>query len=221
MLPVAKGDGTLRGGAWNFYKKRARRILPTYYLSLAVCLLLIATLLNQKTGSPWDLAFPVTTKDLITHFLLIHDAVKGSRDKINYALWTVPVEWRIYFVFPPLVLAWKKIGALKTTAIAVLIGYFLLVVLRPTFLQTNVNGISPEYLGFFAMGMLGAGITASYGEKLGTLRQRVPWGWVTLASTILLLLLSNIKWFHEKVSILDFFVGVWAMSLLIASGYKS
>ena len=42
-----------------------------------------------------------------------------------------------------------------------------------------------------------------------------------MAMSILLLLLSNIRWFHAKVSILDFFVGVWAMSLLIASGYKS
>jgi len=221
MLPVAKGDGTLRGGAWNFYKKRARRILPTYYLSLAVCLILIATFLNQKTGSPWDLAFPVTTKDLVAHLLLLQDAFKDTGGKINYVLWTVSVEWRIYFVFPLLVLAWKKIGALKTTAIAVLLSYFLLVVLRPTFLQTNVNGISPEYLGLFAMGMLGAGITFSHGEQLDALRRRVPWGWVTLAMTILLLFLSNIKWFHEKISILDFFVGVWAMSLLIASGYKS
>ena len=215
MLPVAKGDGTLRGGAWNFYKKRARRILPTYYLALAVCLLLIGTILNQKTGSPWDMAIPVTTKDLVTHFLLIHDALLGTGGKINYPLWTVSVEWRIYFVFPLLVFAWRKIGALKTTAIAVVTGYLLLILLRPTFLQTQVNGISSQYLGLFAMGMLGAGITFSRDEGFARLRQRVPWGWVALAATVLLLFLSNIRFFHDKVSILDFFVGLWAMSLLI------
>ena len=221
MLPVAKGDGTLRGGAWNFYKKRARRILPTYYLSLAVCLLLIETILNQKTGSPWDLTFPVTAKDLVTHFLLIHDAFLDTGSKINYALWTVSVEWRIYFVFPLLVLGWRKIGAVKTTAIAVVTGYLLLVLLRPTFLQTQVDGISPEYLGLFAMGMLGAGITFSDDENLAHLRQRVPWGWTALATTISVVLLSQVKFFHDKVSILDFFVGLWAMSLLVASGYTS
>ena len=224
MLPVAKGDGTLRGGAWNFFKKRARRILPTYYLSLAVCLLLIGTVLNQKTGSPWDLTFPVTKLDLAAHLLLIQDAISGAgavAGKINYALWTVSVEWRIYFVFPLLVLAWRKIGALRTTALAVAAGYVLLVLLRPTPLQTQIDGISPEYLGLFAMGMLGAGITFSRDEALAGLRRRVPWVWVALATTLLMVTLSYVKFFHDKVSILDFFVGVWAMSLLIAAGYRS
>ena len=224
MLPVAKGDGILRGGAWNFFKKRARRILPTYYLSLAVCLLLIGTILNQKTGSPWDLTFPVTKLDLVAHLLLIQDAISGAgavAGKINYALWTVSVEWRIYFVFPLLVLAWRKIGALRTTALAVAAGYVLLVLLRPTPLQTQIDGISPEYLGLFAMGMLGAGITFSGDEKLAHLRQRVPWIWVALATTFLLLALSHVRFFHDKVSILDFFVGLWAMSLLVAAGHRN
>ena len=76
LLPDAAGRERgrhLRGGAWHFYKKRARRILPTYYLSLAVCLLLIGTFLNQKTGSPWDLTFPVRAKDLASHLLMVQD----------------------------------------------------------------------------------------------------------------------------------------------------
>ena len=221
MLPVAKGDGTLRGGAWNFYKKRARCILPTYYLSLAVCLLLIGTVLSQKTGSPWDLTFPVTKRDLITHLLLIYDALPGTGAKINYALWTIAVEWRIYFVFPLLVLGWRKFGAIKTTLAAIAAGYVLLVLLRPLPLQTNTDGITPEYLGLFAMGMLGAGITFSRDEALAGLRRRVPWVWAALATTLLALALSYVKFFHDKVSILDFFVGLWAMSLLIAAGYRS
>lgn len=224
MLPVAQRDGTLRGGAWNFYKKRARRILPTYYLSLAVCLLLIATVLKQKTGTPWDITFPVTAKDLVTHLLMVQDAFDDTGHKINYALWTVSVEWRIYFVFPLLVLGWQRFGAFKTTLAAVVTGYLLLVLLRHTPVYTLTDGVTPEYLGLFAMGMLGAGITFSHSGRLSDLRGRVPWGWMALAATVLLLLLSNIKPFHGKVipiSTLDFFVGLWAMSLLIAAGYKS
>ncbi|HEX6799049.1 MAG TPA: acyltransferase family protein, partial [Ktedonobacterales bacterium] len=33
MLPVARGDGRLPGGAWTFFKRRARRILPPYYFA--------------------------------------------------------------------------------------------------------------------------------------------------------------------------------------------
>ncbi len=221
MLPVAKWDGTLRGGAWNFYKKRARRILPTYFFALAVCLLLLGTFLNQKTGSPWDLTFPVRAKDVVIHLLLLQDALLGAGDRINYVLWTVAVEWRIYFVFPLLVLAWKKIGPFTTTAAAIATGYVLLVVLRPFPLHTSINGISPQYLGLFAMGMLGAGITFSPDERFAALRRRVPWGWAALAATVLLVFLGNVGFFRDKVSILDSFVGLWAMCLLIAAGHTS
>src|SRR5689334_14181642 len=40
MLPVVRGDGTLRGGAKRFFRRRARRILPTYYGALAFSLIL-------------------------------------------------------------------------------------------------------------------------------------------------------------------------------------
>lgn len=223
MLPVAKGDGTLRGGAWNFYKKRARRILPTYYLSLAVCLALIWTFLNQKTGSPWDLTFPVTPRDISLHLLMLQDAFADTGGKINYALWTVSVEWRIYFVFPLLVLGWQRFGAIKTTIAAVIAGYILLVVLRPTFIYTMTNGVTPEYLGLFAMGMLGAGIMFAREGVLLRLRQSVPWIPAVLAMTVLLLFLSSARLIHGKVipiSTLDFFVGLWAMTLLVAAGFN-
>ncbi len=42
-------DG-LRGGAAAFFKKRARRILPAYYLGLALSLLLDSFLIGKKTG---------------------------------------------------------------------------------------------------------------------------------------------------------------------------
>lgn len=224
MLPVVKGDGTLRGGAWNFFKKRARRILPTYYLALAVCLLLIWTFMGQKTGTAWDIALPVTTKDIVMHLLMLQDISAGTGGKIDYSLWTVSVEWRIYFVFPLLVLGWQRFGALKTTFAAVVIGYLLLVLLRPTPIYTMTDGVTPEYLGLFAMGMLGAGITFSRSGVLAQVRHRTPWILVVLATTALLVFLSHAKLLHGKVlqvSMLDFFVGIWAMSLLVASGYKA
>src|SRR5205085_647811 len=36
MLPVVRREGVLQGGAWQFFKRRARRILPPYYLALGV-----------------------------------------------------------------------------------------------------------------------------------------------------------------------------------------
>lgn len=40
MLPIVKGDGALRGGAWKFFQRRAWRILPTYFLALGFSLIM-------------------------------------------------------------------------------------------------------------------------------------------------------------------------------------
>jgi len=73
MLPVIKHGGILKGGATNFFRKRARRILPPFYLAMGVSLLLISTLIGQKAGTHWDVSIPVTEKGIITHLLLIQD----------------------------------------------------------------------------------------------------------------------------------------------------
>ena len=116
-----------------------------------------------------------------------------TNDRINYALWTVSVEWRIYFVFPLLVLGWQRFGAIKTTLAAVATGYLLLVLLRPTFVSTYTNGVTPEYLGLFAMGMLGAGITFSRDATLGRLRRAGAVGVGGAGDDRLAAALSNVK----------------------------
>ncbi|WP_410959855.1 acyltransferase family protein, partial [Salmonella sp. SAL4356] len=52
-LPVVAAGDRMRDGSLNFFKRRARRILPPYYGALAFSLLLIATVLGKKTGSLW------------------------------------------------------------------------------------------------------------------------------------------------------------------------
>src|SRR5438067_7057279 len=49
MLPVVRGDGTLRGGAKTFFQRRALRILPPYYVAIGLSLVLIVTLIGTQT----------------------------------------------------------------------------------------------------------------------------------------------------------------------------
>lgn len=102
MIPIARGDGNLRGGAIHFFKRRAWRILPPYYFAMALSLLLIWLFINQKTGTHWDVSLPVTNKSILTHLILMQDAL-GDYATINHAFWSISVEWRIYFLFPLLV----------------------------------------------------------------------------------------------------------------------
>ncbi|RYG91671.1 MAG: acyltransferase, partial [Alphaproteobacteria bacterium] len=117
-LPIVRGDGTIRGGAWNFFQRRARRILPSYYLAVAFSLLVIFLFsINHKTGTHWDISVPVTLSSLLTHLFLLQDAFGDP--KINHAFWSISVEWRIYFLFPLLVLGWRRLGAVPTTILAI------------------------------------------------------------------------------------------------------
>jgi peptidoglycan/LPS O-acetylase OafA/YrhL len=84
-LPVVRGDGFVRGGAVQFFQKRARRILPPYFLALVFSLLLIRLAIGRKTGMHWDNSLPVTEKAVITHLLLIQDLFRDTSAKINHA----------------------------------------------------------------------------------------------------------------------------------------
>jgi peptidoglycan/LPS O-acetylase OafA/YrhL len=48
MLPVIQNDGVLKKGALNFFVRRAKRILPTYYLAMGLSLILIYTVIGKK-----------------------------------------------------------------------------------------------------------------------------------------------------------------------------
>ncbi len=155
MLPFVR-DGAL-GSVAVFLQRRAWRILPPYYVSALVTLFLIATVIGQPTGTHWDTTIPVTPMDLWTHLLLVHDWFESTSLKISHVYWSIGVEWKIYFLFPILCVAWQRLGPLRTTLLAVILGYGVwLVLLRFDVLNPTPWGSSPYYVGLFAMGMLGA-----------------------------------------------------------------
>ena len=216
MLPVARGDGFLRGGAWQFLQRRAWRILPPYFSSIGYSLLLIRLFIGRPANSSHYDFVPVTWAGIWTHLLLVQDAYHNMQ--INGPLWSVAVEWRIYFAFPLLVLLWRKIGPMPTALLAVITGSVLLVMLRRTWVYTYTCGVSPEFLGLFAMGMLGAGVAFSQDPKLIALR-RFPWAKILVPMAALIFASqSPIMHGHQLTdTVLDPFVGLFSMSLLIAS----
>ncbi len=177
MLPVVRGDGTLRGGALHFLGKRVRRILPPYYFAIGLSLLLICLLIGTRTGTVWDECTDITVSTLVTHLLLIQNLSVSTASGINYPLWTVAIEWQIYFLFPLLVWGWGRLGPILTVAMT--LG--LSVIANEDLKNTPFLGANPVFLGAFALGMLGAGIAYGDHALLTAWRQRVPWLWLTLA----------------------------------------
>ncbi len=157
MLPVVRDNLVLNGGAKKFFQRRARRILPPYYICCVVSYLLTLTILGQKTNTAWDVTHPITPLGIVSHLFLFQDMFLSTGGQINYPLWSISVEWRIYLLFPLLVILWRTWGAMKTLLTTALVSLILTLVLaRIPVLQASpytIAGIMPQYLALFAFGM--------------------------------------------------------------------
>lgn len=155
MLPVARSDdGRLPGGMGRFFYRRGRRILPPLWAALAFTLAMILAArvaggrVRADDGSVFD------PGNLLTHALLIHNWFPAYSGSINLPMWTVAVEWQIYFLFPFLLLPlWRRLGSPATIVIASTIGLLPLILLPTAY---NFSWTRPWYLGLFAMGMAAA-----------------------------------------------------------------
>ena len=217
MLPVVRGDGSLRGGAAAFFKKRARRILPAYYFGLAFSLLLDFFLLGKKTGGIWDNTLPVTWKSVGLHLALLQNFSVREFSTINYALWSLSLEWWIYFLFPLLVWAWKRLGAAKTTVISVTASFAV----WQACIYKFHEAFSLHYIAMFVLGMLGCELTYSARPAARLFRDRFPWNGVAWAAAGLLLLASSgaVKRFSSD-HVVELLVGLLTVCLLVTMGTR-
>jgi|UPI0006895583 peptidoglycan/LPS O-acetylase OafA/YrhL len=108
LSPASHGM-RLKDGAWKFFGRRFWRIVPPYWAALAISVVLILTgLISSPTGTP------LTAGDILVHFLLVQDAI-GSTPP-NGVFWSIAVEWHIYFLFPLVLLCFRR----YRTAVAVI-----------------------------------------------------------------------------------------------------
>ncbi len=152
MLPVVQNELRFPRGTRRYLRNRARRILPPYYAALAISLLLIllVPVMRQPAGTQWDSKVPVTVPDVISHLLLVHDFSADWIVKINGPLWSVAVEWHIYFLLPFVLLPlWRRVGGFMTTGIAFVLTFVLALLDIGTFAH-------PWLVALFAAGMLAA-----------------------------------------------------------------
>ena len=193
MLPVVRsGDFALRGGAANYLKRRAHRILPPYYAALALSLLFMAcfTDLRRATGIQTQLALPTNSTNflhaLIAHITLFHNLNYDWAFQIQLPMWSVGTEWQIYFLFPWILLPmWRKFG----TMAPIIAGYGAGIALHFV-LRGFCDCAAPWFIGLFAMGMAGAAISFSPRPFEAYLRDRLPWGLVALCGTVGLLAMA-------------------------------
>jgi len=166
-LPVVR-KGRIDGGALGFFGRRARRILPPYYAALALAVGVTVLLERLSTGQ-WRLDMTA----LGTNMVLLQDAFL-KRDIFDGPLWSIAVEWRIYFLFPIVVWLLTRYGQWAAGLFGMGVAGVLSVAvlrLRPDFLLT-----CPWYVLLFVFGVCAAsqvheaagGTSASATGKAGT-----------------------------------------------------
>ena len=99
-LPWANGKERPTG---EFYLRRALRILPSYWLCLAVMLVF-------ALADPDFTDAPGLMKDLLAHLGFTHNLFQLSytHSRLNVVLWTLAVEVQFYLILPALAPAFRK-----------------------------------------------------------------------------------------------------------------
>ncbi|KAF3885554.1 MULTISPECIES: acyltransferase family protein [Nostocales] len=189
MLPVVRShSGYLSGGLLKYLQKRSRRILPPYYVTLAFSLLLgiLIVQLDKFSIFPWHESVTYgefhpnfSFNDVLTHLLLIHNFSRSTLGSINAPMWSVAVEWQIYFLFPLLLVPiWRRFNLFSVIAFAYFIG------LVPFYLVKGFDAAHSWFLGLFALGMVAVDIGFSQKPQLIKIRKSLPWNWLAIIFTI-------------------------------------
>jgi peptidoglycan/LPS O-acetylase OafA/YrhL len=161
-LPSARG----------FYIRRARRILPAYYVQLAMLFFVFLPLLNPTL---WRAARGFVLGNLALHLLFLHYSTPYSSASlsINGPLWTLALEMQYYLLLPliavlflraPFIAAAVFLAASltwKTLALhdlQPLISLYSAIGARWQVSEADVRQFAgtqlPAYLGHFALGIL-------------------------------------------------------------------
>ena len=99
-LPYANGK---KRGAADFYRRRALRILPSYWFDLLV--MLVFSLADPEFSD-----YPRLGNDLLTHLTFTHNffGFSYTATRMNVVLWTLAVEVQFYLILPGLARVFKK-----------------------------------------------------------------------------------------------------------------
>lgn len=191
-IPVVNNGGAMVGGFQRFIKRRARRILPPYYIALTLSLGLALTILSRPMGTHWDTALDFRPQDVLAHYLMLQNIFGTGR--INYVFWSIATEWWLYFTFPLILLLFRRIGPMRTAALAIGVGYAAQLLL----LDSRVGRANLHFFGFFALGMCCAFVAHRYQGQLAE-RWR-PWLLAALAMAVVVIVELMALWGWENAS---------------------
>ncbi len=166
-------SGWRMGSTGRFFFRRAWRILPTYWPALLFSLA-VAWWITAQPGE----SLP-TIKSVFVNGLLVQDIVNAPTP--NGAFWSIAVEAQLYFVFPLLILATRRLGQSVMLSL-VAMSVILINVLAPhVSLVDKLLRFTPQFALLFAMGVAAASVV-----RVGHRRaqRRVSLGWCAVLAGV-------------------------------------
>jgi peptidoglycan/LPS O-acetylase OafA/YrhL len=195
------------GGVKRFLRRRAWRILPPYWAAIALSVFVFGVLTPDLTGRA------ISLKGVLVHALLLQDVI--DTPKPNGAFWSIAVEWQIYFLFPLVLLARRRLGSVPTVALAAA------AVLAAQFIAWNVPALdgllnlTPQFFALFVLGVAAAGVV-NHDIPRRVLAYAGPVGIAIFAGFVVLAAVQGPVWIDSKYFWIDLAVGAGTACLLAA-----
>ena len=153
----------------EYFKRRARRMLPAYYACLAASIAVCFTVTIHQKGMPFEQYLPVTQQNVLAHLFLVHNWSPEWMYKLNGVLWSIAIEAQLYIVFPILVFLAFRAGRFLTAAITGAIGFGIV------YQWPETVKLYPWYLALFTFGLLSAHLAFRPSLKQGVMPRLAMW----------------------------------------------
>jgi peptidoglycan/LPS O-acetylase OafA/YrhL len=208
-IAPARRDWRLTQGLRTYLRRRAWRILPTYWAALLFSCIVFGVITGDVTGDK------VSGKGVLVHALLLQDVI-GSPSP-NGAFWSIAVEWQIYFLFPLFLLIRRRwgVGSLLASVSAVIVLSYLLATSQPAF--ERLLNLTPQFVILFVFGMAaGEGVRRKVWRRpeLG-----LPAAGLLLVALVAVLVSQDLFWVEREYFWVDLLAGaatavvLWSLAI--------
>ncbi|HTQ08839.1 MAG TPA: acyltransferase [Fimbriimonadaceae bacterium] len=147
----------------KFYARRARRILPPYYATLVISVIVSIYITSKHPVMPFSQYIPVTKTNVLAHVFMAQNFQPDWMYKLNGVLWSISIEWQLYLLFPVLVWLLFKVGRFAHVIITSLVAIALLLLI-PEAIKLYV-----WYIPLFALGMAASHLAYRPNARVGIL----------------------------------------------------
>jgi peptidoglycan/LPS O-acetylase OafA/YrhL len=187
----------------TYVYRRAIKILPSYWLAIALLIFVVPPAFGTLQAWLWQLG---------THALFIHNWFIDTKDSINGVFWSLAVEVQFYVLFPAICWAFRRLplGTYFALCVIALAWRFGVTETFPASDSSYWLNQLPGYIDFFANGMLAAYALVMWRAKPGPAPS--PW----LLTLVAMSGFGALGWLMKDVYDVRYHMDFWPVGWQVA-----